>query len=141
MTWTITFLCALVFATGTAVAQIVSSSAGAVNGTVIDSTKAVLPGVMGRISGPAMMGTASTTITETGSFRFVAVPPGEYTVTFELEGFGTVICEGIRVSVGFTATVSTEMSPSTVAMSLTVSGQSPVVDVTSTRVATRYDTE
>jgi hypothetical protein len=88
-----------------------------------------------------MMGTASTTTTETGSFRFVAVPPGEYTVTFELEGFGTVIREGIRVSVGFTATVSTEMSPSTVAMSLTVSGQSPVVDVTSTRVATRYDTE
>ena len=67
--------------------------------------------------------------------------PGEYTVKFELAGFGTVIREGIRVGVGFTATVNTELNVASVAESVTVSGQSPVVDVTNTTVATRYDTE
>lgn len=133
--------CAVLWMTGAAAAQTVSSSAGAVNGTVTDSTKAVLPGVTVTLAGPAVMGTPTTTTNETGMFRFSAVPPGEYTLTFELAGFGRVIREGIRVSVGFTATVNTEMTPATVSESVTVSGQSPVVDVTSTQVATRYDTE
>jgi hypothetical protein len=122
-------------------AQIVSSSAGAINGTVTDSTKAVLPGVSVTLSGPAMMGTPSVTTGEGGTFRFSPVPPGEYTVRFELSGFGTVIRENIRVSVGFTATVNIEMGPAALAENVTVSGASPVVDVTATTVATRFDTE
>ncbi len=122
-------------------AQTVSNTAGAINGTVTDSTKAVLPGVTVTLSGSAVMGAPSTTTTESGSFRFSAVPPGAYTLKFELSGFGTVIHEGLRVSVGFTATVNTELTPATIAESVTVSGESPVVDVTSTQVATRYDAE
>ena len=77
------------------------------------------------------MGAPSTTTNENGAFRIPSLPPGEYTVKFELTGFGTVIREGIRVGVGFTATVNTEMNLASVAESVTVSGQSPVVDLTS----------
>ena len=69
---------------------------------------------------------------------YLSLPPGEYTVRFELAGFGTVIREGIRVGVGFTATLNTELNLASVAESVTVSGDSPVVDVTNTTVATRY---
>ena len=87
------------------------------------------------------MGAPSTTTNENGAFRIPSLPPGEYTVKFELTGFGTVIREGIRVGVGFTATVNTEMNLASVAESVTVSGQSPVVDLTSTTQATRFDDE
>lgn len=126
---------------GGARGQTVSTSAGAINGTVTDTTKAMLPGVSVTLTGSAVMGKPTTTTSESGTYRLSPVPPGDYTLTFELPGFGTVIREGIRVSVGFTATVNTEMNPATVAESVTVSGASPVVDVTSTQVSTRYDTE
>jgi hypothetical protein len=134
------FVCAFILAAGVATAQ-TTSGAGVITGTVMDSTKAVLPGVTVTVRGPAVMGTPATTTSESGVYRVTALPPGEYTVTFELAGFGTVIREGIRVGVGFTATLNTEMNPASLAESMTVSGQSPVVDVTSTQVATRYDTE
>jgi hypothetical protein len=124
-----------------AAGQTVSSSAGAIAGTITDSTRGVLPGVVVTLSGPAVMGTPTTTSGENGAYRFVSLSPGEYTVTFALSGFGTVIREGIRVGAGFTATVNTELQPAAVAESVTVSGQSPIVDVTSNQVATRYDTE
>jgi Carboxypeptidase regulatory-like domain len=136
----VTIGCLFLLLTGAAFGQTVSSSAGAITGTVTDSTKSVLPGVIVALSGPAVMGTPITTTSENGTFRFATVAPGEYTVKFELSGFGTVIREGIRVGVGFTATVNTELSPATVAESVTVSGQSPVVDVISNQMTTRYDT-
>jgi Carboxypeptidase regulatory-like domain len=137
----VTIGCLFLLLTGAAFGQTVSSSAGAITGTVTDSTKSVLPGVIVALSGPAVMGTPITTTSENGTFRFATVAPGEYTVKFELSGFGTVIREGIRVGVGFTATVNTELSPARVAESVTVSGQSPVVDVISNQMTTRYDTD
>ena len=122
-------------------AQTVSSSAGTITGTVTDSTKSVLPGVTVTLTGPAVMGAPVAVTGENGIFRFSSVAPGEYTLKFEIAGFGTIIREGIRVGVGFTATVNTELSPATVAESVTVSGQSPVVDVTSNQIVTRYDTD
>jgi Carboxypeptidase regulatory-like domain len=133
--------CLLLLLAGAVFAQTVSSSAGAITGTVTDSTKSVLPGVIVTLAGPAVMGAPIVTTGENGTFRFPTVAPGEYTITFELAGFGTVIREGIRVGVGFTATVNTELTPATVAESVTVTGQSPVVDVTSNQMVTRYDTD
>jgi outer membrane receptor protein involved in Fe transport len=112
---------------------------GVIAGTVTDNSKAVLPGVTVTVSGPSVMGTPSATTNESGAYRVLSLPPGEYTVRFEIAGFGTVIREGIRVGVGFTATVNTEMNLASVSESVTVSGQTPVVDVTATTVATRFD--
>ena len=125
---------------GSAAAQ-TAGGTGVISGTVTDNTKAMLPGVTVTVSGSAAMGTPSAVTRENGTFRVPSLPPGEYTVQFELTGFGTVIREGIRVGVGFTATVNVDLNVAGVSESVTVSGQSPVVDVTNTTVATRYDTE
>jgi len=122
-------------------AQTVSSTTGAINGTVTDKTKGVLPGVAVTIASPALMGTRNVVTSEEGQYRFAAVPPGEYKVTFELPGFATVIREGIRVGLGFTASVNVEMELATQQESVTVIGQSPVVDTNSTKVATNYTAE
>ena len=118
-----------------------AAGTGVITGSVTDNTRAMLPGVTVTVSGVSVMGTPTATTNENGGYRIPSLPPGEYTLKFELTGFGTVIREGIRVGVGFTATVNTEMNVASVSESVTVSGQSPVVDVTNTTVATRFDEE
>jgi len=132
---------ALLFAPFSAFAQTVSSTTGAINGTVADSTKAVLPGVTVTLSGPAMMGTPSVVTDASGAFRFSSLAPGEYRLAFELAGFGPVTRSGVQVALGFTATVNIEMTPGAVAETVTVSGASPVVDIQSTNVTTHFDAE
>ena len=132
---------AITFAPVSAYAQTVSSTTGAINGTVTDSTKAVLPGVTVTLSGPAVMGTPSAVTDASGAFRFPSLAPGEYRLAFELAGFGPVNRSGVQVSLGFTATVNIEMTPGAVAETVTVSGASPVVDIQSTNVTTHFDAD
>lgn len=122
-------------------AQTTSGSTGAINGRVIDNTKGVLPGVTVTIASTAQMGTRNTVTNEEGQYRFPAVPPGEYTITYELQGFTTVTRQRIRVSVGFTATVDVdvEVGVASVQETVTVTGQAPVVDQSSTELATTFD--
>ena len=122
-------------------AQTVSSTAGAINGVVTDSTKAVLPGATVTLSGPAVMGTRSAVTDANGAFRFSSLAPGDYQLLFELSGFGPVTRSGINVLLGFTATVNIEMTPGAIAETVTVSGASPVVDIQSTNVTTHFDAE
>src|SRR5919109_4502668 len=64
---------------------------GSISGTVRDETGAVLPGVTVTIVSPSLIGGRQMRPTEVnGGFRFPVLPPGEYTVTFELAGFGTI---------------------------------------------------
>ena len=119
----------------------VNPTAGAIDGTVTDSTKAVLPGVTVTASGPTLMVPLTTVTDANGSFRLPTVPVGDYKMTFELSGFSTVTREGIHISLGFTATLNIEMNPAGVAENVTVSGGAPVVDVQSTRISTSYDSE
>jgi outer membrane receptor protein involved in Fe transport len=122
-------------------AQTVSAATGAVNGTVADATKAVLPGVTVTLSGPAIMGSRTIVTDQNGFFRIASLPPGDYKLVFELSGFGPVTREGIHVSLGFTATMNVEMNPGSVAETITVSGASPVVDLQSTNVTTHFDAD
>jgi hypothetical protein len=121
--------------------QTVSGASGAITGTVADSTKAVLAGVTVTLSGPAVMGTPVAVTDQNGGYRFAALSPGEYSLTFELSGFGKVTRAGIVVSLGFTALVNIEMNLGSVAETVTVSGASPVVDLQSTNVTTHFDSE
>jgi outer membrane receptor protein involved in Fe transport len=141
VTLALSLVCFVLFFCAAAAAQTVTSTTGAINGTITDSTKSVLPGVAVTLSGPALMGTSTTVTDQHGFFRFSTVAIGEYKLTFELTGFGTIAREGIRVSVGFTATVNVEMSPGTLAESVTVSGESPVVDIQATKVSNTFDSE
>ena len=100
-------------------------------GVVADSSGAVLPGVSVTATGPALLVPQVNTVTnERGEYRLSPLPIGTYTITYELPGFQTVKREGVRLAVGFVATLDQAMSIGTVAETVTVSGASPLVDVT-----------
>jgi len=115
-------------------AQTVSSTTGAIDGKVTDISNAVLPGVTVTLTSEALMGSRDTVTSETGTFRFISITPGLYTVTFELAGFATVKRTDIQVGAGFTATLNISMNVASLEESVTVSGASPVVDTQSTTV-------
>jgi hypothetical protein len=120
-------------------AQTVGATTGAINGKVVDSSDSVLPGVTVTIAAPQMQGTQTAVTNAEGNYRFPGIPPGTYTVRYELPGFGTIVREGIRVTLGFTATLNVTMSVSGLQETVTVTGESPVVDVSSTKTSTNYD--
>jgi hypothetical protein len=122
-----------------AAAQTVSATTGSLTGKVSDASGAVLPGVSVTATSSALQGARSIVTTEDGTYRIPGVPPGVYRVQYELGGFGTVIREGITIGIGFTATVNVQLNVASLQESVTVSGASPVVDVTSTKTATIFD--
>lgn len=114
---------------------------GSINGTVTDSSGAVMPGVTVTTTSQAQMGVQTSITNEKGQYRFPAVAPGEYRLAFELSGFGKVIREGIRVSIGFTAEINVQMQVASMRETVTVSGTSPVVDTQNTNVQNTFRTE
>jgi hypothetical protein len=124
-----------------ALAQTITATTGAVYGVVSDTTDAVLPGVAVTLSGHALLSPLTTVSDDAGVYRFSAVPPGSYTLNFDLIGFAAVVREDIHVALGFTATINVTMRPGTFTDVVTVSGASPVIDVTSTAVATHFDAQ
>ncbi len=103
-------------------------------GTVKDSSGAVLPGVTVEASSPALIEKSRTVVTNaTGQYAIEDLRPGTYTVTFSLSGFSTVKREGIELTGNFIATVNADMKVGGVAETITVTGEAPVVDVTSAR--------
>ena len=102
----------------------------AIAGLVRDSSGAVLPGVTVEVASPALIGGARSATTDgAGQYNIVDLRPGEYTVTFTLTGFRTVRREGIKLPTSFTATVNADMAVGTLEEALTVTGESPLVDV------------
>src|SRR3954449_13175708 len=120
---------ALVLGASSAFAQ---SQTGEIFGKVTDESGAVLPGATVTLTGPSLLQPQMATTSETGTFQFPRVEVGSYNVKFELPGFKTVIKEGIRVTVGFSANVSTQLGVSTVQETVTVTGESPIVDTKQT---------
>jgi hypothetical protein len=120
-------------------AQTTSATTGAATGAVTDSSGGTLPGVTVNLSGPSMMGVQTVVTAEEGRYRFVAVPPGEYKLVFELPGFSTVAREGIKIGANFTATINIQMGVATLEENVTVTGDSPVVDTSSTSITTTFD--
>lgn len=112
-----------------------SKETGAITGTVVDESGAPLPGVTVTISGPSLMGTRTFVTDARGVYRFPALPPGTYTIKAELQGFGTVVHENIRLTTTTTLTVDITMKQAAVAEELTVVAKAPTVDVKSTETA------
>ena len=75
---------------------------------------------------------------ETGNYRFPALPPGVYALGFELGGFNTLRREGIQISLGFTANVNVELALATLQETVTVSGASPIIDTSTTRIQQNF---
>ncbi len=105
-----------------------------ITGTAKDISGAVLPGVTVEAASPALIERVRSVVTDsTGQYRIVDLRPGTYTVTFALTGFTTVRREGVSLSGGFTATIDAQLPVGTLSEAVTVTGESPIVDVTSAR--------
>ncbi len=122
-------------------APVWAQETGSITGTVTDPDGAALPGVAVTIAGNQVP-TATVFTQANGVYRFPVLPPAsDYAVTFGLEGFKTVIQEGLPVRVGGNTQINVAMQLSTVEETVTVTGASPIVDVKSTSLGTNMTEE
>jgi hypothetical protein len=111
-----------------------------ITGTVRDTSGAVLPGVTVEASSPALIEKVRTVVTDgSGQYRIVDLRPGVYSVTVTLPGFNTFKRDGIELSGAFTAQVNAELRVGALEETVTVTGETPIVDVQSVRRQTVID--
>lgn len=105
---------------------------GTVAGVARDPSGAVLPGVTVELASPALIEKVRVAVTDGGGlYRVVNLPPGTYTVTFSLPGFSSVVREGVQVSLNVVTTINADMRVGALEETITVTGESPLVDVQS----------
>ncbi|HKC57406.1 MAG TPA: carboxypeptidase regulatory-like domain-containing protein, partial [Vicinamibacterales bacterium] len=108
------------------------SAQASIAGQVKDASGAVLPGVTVEASSPALIEKVRSVATGgSGQYRIELLPPGTYTVTFALPGFNTVKRDGIALTGTFTASIDAELRVGAVEETITVSAETPIVDVQS----------
>ena len=113
-----------------------------ITGVVKDTSGAVLPGVTVEASSPALIEKARSVVTDgTGQYRIVDLRPGVYAVTFTLSGFNTFRRDGITLEGSFVATVNADLRVGALTETITVSGESPIVDVQSSQATRTIDSE
>ncbi|MGQ0734015.1 MAG: carboxypeptidase regulatory-like domain-containing protein [Acidobacteriota bacterium] len=122
----LTLACAAFFPTA-------AHAQSAISGTVKDTSGAVLPGVTVEASSPVLIEKVRVATTnEQGQFAIVDLRPGLYRVAFTLAGFNTFVRDQVELPTDFTATLNVEMRVGVLEETITVTGESPVVDVSST---------
>ncbi len=114
---------------------------GRINGTITDNTGAILPGVTVTATSPAMIQPQVQVTGADGSFRFLALNPGVYSIQFDLAGFQKVQRNDVRVIINQTLTVDQQMNVATLQETVTVTGASPVVDTSTTSMGTNFTKE
>ncbi len=123
----------------TAESQVIT---GNILGTVRDESGAVVPGATATIQSPALLGGPATFVTnEKGHYRFPALAPGLYSLAVEISGFQTYIEEAVRVQVGATVERNVTLPLATLAESLTVTAESPLLDTKDSGQSTHYGKE
>lgn len=101
---------------------------GQIFGKVTDDTGGVLPGVNVTLSSPNLLQPLTAVTSATGTYQFPSLQIGTYSVKFEMEGFKTVVHEGIQITVGFSAQINGSLGVSALQETVTVSGEAPIVD-------------
>lgn len=115
------------------------STTGTITGRAVDSSGAVLPGVTVSISSPQMIGGAREAVTDAlGTYRFTQIPPGTYSVSFQLPSFKAVTVDGVVVRASSTMTVNAPMQMQTLEETVTVMSQTPTIDLQSTQVGVNW---
>ena len=113
---------------------------GSIAGRAEDAQGGALPGVTVSITSDNLIGGARTAVTDgQGVYRFTLLPGGRYTVSFTLTGFTTLNIEGVGLSAGGAATVNGKLEVATLQESITVTSQSPTIDLESSKVAVNWD--
>jgi hypothetical protein len=127
-------MCALLIPLAASAQQ---ATASGIAGLVKDTSGAVLPGVTVEAASPALIEKVRSVVTDgEGRFNIVDLRPGSYVVTFTLTGFNTFKRDGIELPSGFTATVNADLQVGAVAETITVTGESPLVDTRNARKQT-----
>lgn len=114
---------------------------GTLAGRLSDESGAALPGVAVTLRGAGVAGAPSTTSNEKGDYRFTALPPGSYEVSFALAGFRSVKRTAVRVTVGATTEENQTLALSALTDEVTVTGDASAVDTTSSEVGATYGRE
>ena len=118
------------------------AAAASIIGQVTDESGAVLPGVtVTARSSTLQVGSLASVTDERGEYRLTPLPLGVYVVDYELPGFQQVRHEDVRLTTGFVAKLDVTLKVGSLQETVTVSGASPVVDVTSTATTRRFTTE
>src|SRR5687767_3129706 len=105
---------------------------GTIAGAVRDTSGGVMPGVTVEVASPALIEKVRTAVTDgSGQYTVINLPVGTYSVTFTLPGFNTVKREGVQLPANFTATINAELNVGALEETITVSGESPTVDLRS----------
>ena len=126
------FLLVLLLLPAAASAQ---TTQAAITGVAKDASGGVLPGVTVEVASPALIEKVRSVVTDdTGQYRVVELRPGTYSVTFTLPGFSTVKREGIELTGSFVATVNGDLKVGALEETITVTGETPIVDVQSAKV-------
>ena len=102
-------------------------------GIARDASGAILPGVTVEAASPVLIEKVRTATTDdTGRYTIPDLRPGQYTVTFTLPGFRTIVREGVEVSGTAVVTINADLAVGGVEETITVTGDTPVVDLQST---------
>jgi outer membrane receptor protein involved in Fe transport len=109
---------------------------GRLTGLITDAQGAILPGVTVTVTSPSLIGVQSTVTQPDGKFLFPALPTGAYKIVFDLSGFQKLTRENIQVVLGQTISIDAQLPLASLAETVTVTGESPVIDVTTTKVGT-----
>src|SRR4051812_2084544 len=105
-----------------------------ISGTVKDASGAVLPGVTIEAASDVLIEKVRSATTDSnGRFQLVDLRPGAYAVTFQLTGFGTVKRDGVVLSGTGTTVVDADLKVGAVSETITVTGETPLVDTSSTK--------
>jgi hypothetical protein len=111
-------------------------------GIVADESGAILPGATVTVRGPALQVPDITVVSDVhGEYRVTPLPIGTYSAEFTLSGFQTLRRENIRLTAGFVAKIDVALKIGSVSETITVSAQSPVVDVKTTSSGTEVTQE
>ena len=108
---------------------------GSLEGVVRGPGGLVLPGVTVSLSGPEIVGTRAATTDENGAYRFPALPPGTYAVSFELLGYEALRRDDIVVTAGRAVTVALDLDPAALQPATLEPSGPPVVDAKTTGAA------
>jgi hypothetical protein len=131
------FLSLVIFTTALSAQD--STQTGVISGKVTDPEGNPLPGVSVTIASPALIRETQSTVTSaSGTYRFVLLAIGDYKLTFELSGFKTLVKTGVNVAIRRTTTANAALEPAPIQETVTVIGDTPVVDLKSSTIATNF---
>src|SRR5256712_10505030 len=129
-------LCFVLFITSVPSLMAQTASTGALTGTVMDSSGAVLPGVMVTTTSVDTAQTRSVITGEDGTYRVTLLPPGNYSVKFELTGFNTAEVPSVKVNVTETAVLDRTLQVGSQAEAVKVEAEGETIQTTSSALGT-----